>query len=90
MRYRQTRKLTLDARQILFWQTYLRDVRPLLTEVYKEETLSEKLLAPQADVRTRMHHQLKRLSERVKVQMAEKLDLKIKKLGQLRQSRIAV
>ena len=90
MRYRQPRKLALDARQILSWQTYLKDVRPLLKAVYNQEGLSEKLLAPQADVRNRMHHQLKRLSERVKVQMAEKLDVKIKKLGQLRQSRIAV
>lgn len=90
MRFRQPRVLSLDARQILAWQTYLRDVRPGLTNVYGDESLSEKLLAPQADVRDRIHHQLKRLSERVKAQALEKLDLKIKKLGQLRQSRIAI
>ena len=90
MRFRQPRTLALDARQILSWQTYLQDVRPLLKSVYEEEELSEKLLAPQADVRDRIHHQLKRLSERVKAQALEKLGLKIKKLGQLRQSRIAV
>lgn len=79
------------ARQMLSWQTYLKDVRSLLSEVYNQDPstsfrtgLSEKLLAPQADVRNRMHHQLKRLSEQVKDQLAEKLDVKIKELSQLR------
>lgn len=88
-RLRQSRELKLDARQVLPWRNYLGELRPQLARVYKQQGLSERLLSPQADVRNRIHHQVKRLSARVKVQASEKLGLTITKLGQLRQSRIA-
>ena len=88
-RVRQSRVLLLDARQVLLWRDYVDDVRPLMATVYQDEGLSKRLLSPQADVRDRIHHQLKRLSVRVKRQSSDKLGLTITKLGQLRQSRIA-
>jgi integrase/recombinase XerD len=84
-RLRLVRKLPLEGRQILPWRRFVDDVRPgLLTEP------RDKLLAPQADKRQRLHHQLKRLSKRVKVQAKAGPSLEITKLNQLRQSRIAI
>jgi site-specific recombinase XerD len=84
-RLRLTRKIPLEGRQILPWRRFIEDIRPeLLTEP------SDKLLAPQADKRQRLHHQLKRLSKRVKVQAKAGPGLTINKLNQLRQSRIAI
>ena len=84
-RLRLARKLPLEGRQILPWRRFVEDIRPgLITEP------SDKLLAPQADKRQRLHHQLKRLSKRVKVQAKAGPGLEVTKLNQLRQSRIAI
>jgi integrase/recombinase XerD len=84
-RLRLARKLPLECRQILPWRRFVNDLRPgLLTEP------SDKLLAPQADKRQRLHQQLKRLSKRVKVEAKTGPELEINKLNQLRQSRIGI
>ena len=84
-RFRMPRTVPLEGRQILPWRRFVDDIRPgLLTEP------SDKLLAPQADKRQRLHHQLKRLSKRVKAQAKPILDIELRKLNQLRQSRIAI
>jgi integrase/recombinase XerD len=84
-RLRLTRKIPLEGRQILPWRRFIEDIRSsLITE------RSDKLLAPQADKRQRLHHQLKRLSKRVKAQAKAGPGLTISKLNQLRQSRIAI
>jgi integrase/recombinase XerD len=84
-RLRLTRKIPLQGVQILPWRRFVEEVRPgLITE------RSDKLLAPQADKRQRLHHQLKRLSKRVKAQAKAGPGLTINKLNQLRQSRIAI
>lgn len=84
-RLKLERTIPLVGRQILGWSQFVSDIRPGLLE-----EPSDRLLAPQCDRRQRLHHQLKRLSKRVKSQMLDKLDLRIVKLNQLRQSRIAV
>lgn len=84
-RLRLPRTLPLEGHQILPWRRYLEEVRPMLVA-----DGSVKLLAPQADKRQRLHHQLKRLSKRVKTQAKAKQGLEIRKLNQLRQSRIAI
>jgi integrase/recombinase XerD len=84
-RLRMPRMVPLEGRQILPWRRFVDDVRPsLITEP------SDKLLAPQADKRQRLHHQLKRLSKSAKAQSNTILDLELTKLNQLRQSRIAI
>ena len=84
-RFRMPRTVPLEGRQILPWRRFVDDVRPgLITEP------SGKLLAPQADKRQRLHHQLKRLSKSAKAQSKTLLDLELTKLNQLRQSRIAI
>jgi integrase/recombinase XerD len=84
-RFRMPRTVPLEGQQILPWRRFVDDVRPgLITEP------SDKLLAPQADKRQRLHHQLKRLSKSAKAQSNTILDLELTKLNQLRQSRIAI
>ena len=84
-RFRMPRNVPLEGRQILPWRRFIEDIRPgLLAEP------SDKLLAPQADKRQRLHHQLKRLSKRVKAQAKTILDIELRKINQLRQSRIAI
>ena len=76
---KQSRTLPLENHQIMQLHNYITKHR---------ESENDKLLSRQCTKLDRLHNQLKRLYEQVQTQ-GEVLEMKIKKLSQLRQSRIA-
>lgn len=79
------RYVPLKANQVLGLDRYIREVRPQLASPE-----SDKLFAPQADDYSLLHWQFKQLSVKVKTHAKDYLDIQIHKLGQLRQSRVAI
>lgn len=82
---RLSRTIPLQSHQILQLHKYITGGRE---QTQKEG--SDKLFSPQADDYHQLHWQLKRLSKHVKSEAKTKLDLQIKKLNHLRQSRISI
>ena len=82
---RLSRTIPLQSHQILQLHKYLIEGRE-----QTKNPESDKLFSPQADDYHQLHWQLKRLSKHVKNEAKTKLDLQIKKLNHLRQSRIAI
>ena len=82
---RLSRTIPLQSHQILQLHKYIIEGREQTKVEY-----SDKLFSPQADDYHQLHWQLKRLSKHVKNEARTKLELQIKKLNHLRQSRIAI
>ena len=82
---KQERYVPLKANQVLSIHTFILQMRKILANPE-----SEKLFSPQADDYSLLHWQFKQLSKKVKQQVKEKLDIEIRKISQLRQSRIAI
>jgi len=76
---KQSRTLALESHQVMALNHYI---------THHRESDNDKLLSRQCANLDRIYHQLKRLYKQVKSQ-GEDLEMKIQKLGQLRQSRIA-
>lgn len=84
-KHKLARYVPLKANQVLSLDRYIRAIRPLLAS--KE---SDKLFSPQADNYELLHYQFRLLSIKMKAHAKEELDIQLHKLGQLRQSRIAI
>jgi integrase/recombinase XerD len=83
--YKKSRKLGLEAHQILQLYHYIYVDR---NKFSNQE--SEKLLSPQGDKYNDLHWQYKKLSTEFKRQMKERCGKEVVKLSQLRQSRITL
>ena len=90
---RESRTLVLQASQIMPLHAYLTETRPYFEQHYsfnlKPSQISEKLFIPQCDYLERLVTQLKFLIKKVRSQ-AEKDNLKVKNLQQLRQTRLTI
>lgn len=84
-RQKLERYVPLKASQVLGLDRFIRETRP---QLIRGE--SNKLFAPQADNYSLLHWQFKQLSRKMKAHAKDYLDIKIHKLSQLRQSRIAI
>ena len=84
-RQKKERYIPLKANQVLSLDRYIRESRPKLAN-----TASDKLFSPQADNYELLHYQFRLLSTKVKSHAKEETGIQIHKLGQLRQSRIAI
>ena len=78
---RRSRIIKLESKQILPIHSYILQHR-------NQE--SEKFLSPQADDYHQLHWQFKKLSKNLKKEAKEKLNIEIKKLNHLRQSRVSI
>ncbi len=83
-RLRKSRTIPLQPHQILQLHTYLTHHRETL-----KTPESDKLLSPQGDDYHQLHWQFKKLSKHLKDLAKAKLDIRVRKLLHLRQSRIA-
>jgi len=84
-RQKRSRYIPLKASQILALNTFFLQLRPQIANIK-----SDKLFSPQADNYNILHWQFKQLSKTLKEQTADKLNLQINKISQLRQSRITI
>jgi integrase/recombinase XerD len=78
---RRSRTIKLESKQILPIHSYILQHR---------NQDSEKFLSPQADDYHQLHWQFKKLSKHLKKEAKEKLNITIKKLNHLRQSRVSI
>ncbi|MBS9463280.1 tyrosine-type recombinase/integrase [Flagellimonas sp. 389] len=84
-RQKKERYIPLKANQVLSLDRYIREASPK-----SADRTSDRLFSPQADNYNLLHWQFKQLSKKVKAHGKEEMDIHIHKLGQLRQSRIAI
>lgn len=84
-KYKLERYVPLKANQVLSLDRYIRETRPILAN-----KTSDKLFSPQADDYELLHYQFRLLSIKMKSHAKDMLDIRLNKLGQLRQSRIAI
>lgn len=84
-KHKLERYVPLKANQVLSLDRFMREIRPQLAL-----RNSQRLLSPQADDYELLHYQFRLLSIKMKAHAKEELDIQLNKLGQLRQSRIAI
>jgi site-specific recombinase XerD len=87
-RRKESRTLSLEAHQILPFKEYVDTYRKPYHKDHGQ-IISEKLFAPNCDKEHRLHDQIKLISKGLR-QTADKMGIKITRLYNLRQSRIAI
>ena len=88
---RRSRVIKLESKQILPIHSYILQHRGQTSDLTgKAKTKSEKFLSPQAEDYHQLHWQFKKLSRHLKKEAKEKLNIEIKKLNHLRQSRVSI
>jgi integrase/recombinase XerD len=87
-RRKESRVVNLEAHQILAFKEYIDSYRKPYHKDHDQE-ISEKLFTPNCDKEHRLHDQIKLISKAVQ-ETADKMEIKITRLYNLRQSRIAI
>jgi integrase/recombinase XerD len=87
-RRKESRIVSLEAHQILAFKEYIDNYRKPYHKEHSEE-ISEKLFVPNCDKEHRLHDQIKLISKAVQ-ETANKMEIKITRLYNLRQSRVAI
>lgn len=91
-RQKKERYVPLKANQVLSLDRYMRETRPKLANAESDKPClsAAKLFSPQADNYELLHYQFRLLSIKMKAHAKDYMDIELNKLGQLRQSRIAI
>jgi integrase/recombinase XerD len=87
-RRKESRIVNLEAHQILAFKHYIDNYRKPYHKEHSEE-ISGKLFVPNCDKEHRLHDQIKLISKAVQA-TADKMEIKITRLYNLRQSRVAI